>query len=173
MWPQQHYCLSSAMKVWQFCIFKFKNKFYWVIGHMKKRLSLICQLVNRVCWDHELAKNSLWADRVTDMFESDLLHKALVQLTDTFRVFEWWKLEFTKFPCFMLLICIFIYQHQQTQKQDCGYLNPQNKRNVGSDAFIIEKNIKYNRVRGYFLKPLYTFYTLTIQREMTVKYGLH
>ena len=35
---------------------------------MKKRLSLICQLVNRVCWDHELAKNSLWADRVINRY---------------------------------------------------------------------------------------------------------
>ena len=75
----------------------------------------------------------------------------------------WWILEYTKFTCFILMICIFIFQ--QTQKQDGGYLNPQNKWNVGSDAFIIAQNINHNRERGYFLKPYYTFYPFTIQSE--------
>ena len=82
----------------------------------------------------------------------------------------WWILEFTKFTCFILLICIFIFQ--QTQKQDGGYLNPQNKWNVGSDAFIIAQNINHNRERGYFLKPFYTFYTLTIQSESKPRWRL-
>ena len=34
------------------------------------------------------------------------------------------------------------------------------------------KHQPQHRERGYFLKPLYTFYTLTIQSESTVKYSL-
>ena len=69
----------------------------------------------------------------------------------------WWILEFTKFTCFILMICIFIFQ--QTQKQDGGYLNPQNKWNVGSDAFIIAQNINHKRERGVLLKA--TLFILT------------
>ena len=50
------------------------------------------------------------------------------------------------------MICIFIFQ--QTQKQDGGYLNPQNKWNVGSDAFIIAQNINHNRERGVLFKDI-------------------
>ena len=53
-----------------------------------------------------------------------------------------------------------------------GYLNPQNKWNVGSDSFIIAQNINHNRERGYFLKPYYTFYTLTIQSENKERWRL-
>ena len=69
----------------------------------------------------------------------------------------WWILEFTKFTCFILMICIFIFQ--QTQKQDGGYLNPQNKLNVGSDVFIIAQNINHKRERGVLLKA--TLFILT------------
>ena len=55
------------------------------------------------------------------------------------------------------MICIFIFQ--QTQKQDGGYLNPQNKWNVGSDAFIIAQNINHKRERGVLLKA--TLFILT------------
>ena len=57
----------------------------------------------------------------------------------------------------MLLICIFIFQ--QTQKQDGGYWNPQNKWNVGSDAFIIAQNNNHKRERGVLLKA--TLFILT------------
>ena len=72
----------------------------------------------------------------------------------------------------MLLICIFILQ--LTQKQDGGYLNSQNKWNVGSDAFIIAQNI--NHREGVLFKAiLYILYinnTKWIQTKMTVKYSL-
>ena len=162
------------MKVWQFCIFKFKNKFYWVIGHMKKRLSLICQLVNRVCWDHELAKNSLWADRVINRYV--WIRSASQSLSTAYRYFlGLWVVEtgIHKIPLFHASDLHFYLSTSTNTKARLWILKSTKQEKCWSDAFIIEKNIKYNRVRGYFLKPLYTFYTLTIQREMTVKYGLH
>ena len=73
----------------------------------------------------------------------------------------------------MLLICIIIFQ--QTQKQDGGYLNSQNKWNVGSDAFIIAQNINHNRERGTFKAILHILNinnTKWVQTKMTVKYSL-
>jgi len=82
----------------------------------------------------------------------------------------WWILEFTKFTCFILLICIFIFQ--QTQKQDGGYLNSQNKWSVGSDASKHQPQQREGVIFKAILYILYINNTKWIQAKMTVKYGL-
>ena len=51
--------------------------------------------------------------------------------------------------------------------------DPQNKWNVGSDAFIIAQNINHNRERGVLFKAiLYINNTKWVQAKITVKYNL-